>query len=54
MSPSSVHVIRGHRLGSLRHRPTQLPATTHGLLLGGHMRVGLEDNLYHADVAASS
>jgi 3-keto-5-aminohexanoate cleavage enzyme len=24
----------------------QLPATTHALLLGGHIRVGLEDNLY--------
>jgi len=24
----------------------QLPATTHALLLGGHVRVGLEDNLY--------
>lgn len=28
--------------------PTQLPATTHSLLLGGHMRVGLEDNLYYS------
>jgi 3-keto-5-aminohexanoate cleavage enzyme len=26
--------------------PAQLPATTHALLLGGHVRVGLEDNLY--------
>ncbi len=26
--------------------PQQLPATTHALLLGGHLRVGLEDNLY--------
>ena len=26
----------------------QLPATTHALLLGGHVRVGLEDNLYYA------
>ncbi|WP_138007247.1 BKACE family enzyme [Halalkalirubrum salinum] len=25
----------------------QLPMTTHGLLLGGHVRVGLEDNLYY-------
>lgn len=25
----------------------QLPATTHALLLGGHVRVGLEDNLYY-------
>ncbi|MFJ9381315.1 3-keto-5-aminohexanoate cleavage protein [Streptomyces sp. NPDC101455] len=27
--------------------PTQLPATTHALLLGGHVRVGLEDNLHY-------
>jgi uncharacterized protein (DUF849 family) len=26
--------------------PAQLPATTHALLLGGHVRVGLEDNLH--------
>jgi uncharacterized protein (DUF849 family) len=26
----------------------QLPATTHSLLLGGHVRVGLEDNLYYS------
>ena len=26
----------------------QLPATTQSLLLGGHVRVGLEDNLYYA------
>ena len=26
----------------------QLPATTHALLLGGHIRVGLEDNNYYA------
>jgi 3-keto-5-aminohexanoate cleavage enzyme len=25
---------------------TQLPITTHGMLLGGHVRVGFEDNLY--------
>ena len=25
----------------------QLPATLHGLLMGGHMRVGLEDNIYY-------
>jgi uncharacterized protein (DUF849 family) len=24
--------------------PAQLPATPHGLILGGHVRVGLEDN----------
>jgi uncharacterized protein (DUF849 family) len=24
----------------------QLPATLHGVLMGGHMRVGLEDNIY--------
>jgi 3-keto-5-aminohexanoate cleavage enzyme len=28
--------------------PAQLPATTHALLLGGHVRVGLEDNLTFA------
>ncbi len=26
--------------------PSQLPMTTHALLLGGHVRVGFEDNLY--------
>ena len=26
--------------------PLQLPLTTHALLLGGHIRVGFEDNLY--------
>lgn len=33
----------------------QLPATTHGLLLGGHVRVGLEDNLYyeHGELATN-
>jgi len=28
--------------------PGQLPATTHALLLGGHIRVGLEDNNYYS------
>ena len=28
--------------------PAQLPAAMNSLLLGGHVRVGLEDNLYHA------
>ncbi len=28
--------------------PAQLPATTHALILGGHVRVGLEDNTYYA------
>ncbi|MBO6782520.1 MAG: 3-keto-5-aminohexanoate cleavage protein [Alphaproteobacteria bacterium] len=28
--------------------PAQLPATTHAMLLGGHVRVGLEDNNYYA------
>jgi len=27
--------------------PAQLPATTHAMLLGGHVRVGLEDNNYY-------
>jgi uncharacterized protein (DUF849 family) len=26
----------------------QLPATTHAILLGGHVRVGLEDNNYYS------
>ncbi len=28
--------------------PAQLPATTQSILLGGHVRVGLEDNLYYS------
>lgn len=28
--------------------PAQLPATTNALLLGGHLRVGLEDNNYYS------
>ncbi|HKU24401.1 MAG TPA: 3-keto-5-aminohexanoate cleavage protein [Candidatus Sulfotelmatobacter sp.] len=28
--------------------PAQVPATTHAILLGGHVRVGLEDNLYYS------
>lgn len=28
--------------------PSQLPMTTMSILLGGHVRVGLEDNLYHS------
>src|SRR5919205_2348129 len=28
--------------------PTQLPGTTQALLLGGHVRVGLEDNNYYS------
>jgi len=34
----------------------QLPLTTMGLLLGGHVRVGLEDNVYyrHGELAASN
>jgi 3-keto-5-aminohexanoate cleavage enzyme len=28
--------------------PAQLPASVHSLLLGGHARVGLEDNIYYA------
>ena len=27
--------------------PAQLPATLHGVIAGGHMRVGLEDNIYY-------
>ncbi|MFG1618456.1 BKACE family enzyme [Nonomuraea wenchangensis] len=42
------HLPEGTIWGVSGIGPTQLPATTHGLLLGGHMRVGLEDNLYYA------
>jgi 3-keto-5-aminohexanoate cleavage enzyme len=28
--------------------PAQLPASVHSLILGGHARVGLEDNIYYA------
>ena len=28
--------------------PAQLPASVHALILGGHARVGLEDNIYYA------
>ena len=28
--------------------PAQLPATTQAILLGGHVRVGLEDNNYYS------
>lgn len=28
--------------------PAQLPGTTHALTLGGHIRVGLEDNMYYS------
>jgi 3-keto-5-aminohexanoate cleavage enzyme len=28
--------------------PAQLPATVHALILGGHVRVGLEDNIYYS------
>ena len=28
--------------------PAQLPATTMAVLMGGHIRVGLEDNNYYA------
>ncbi|PWI10528.1 3-keto-5-aminohexanoate cleavage protein [Streptomyces sp. NWU339] len=42
------HLPEGTVWGVSGIGPTQLPATTHGLLLGGHMRVGLEDNLYYA------
>ncbi len=32
----------------LGHRPGAAPATTQAPLLGGHVRVGLEDNHYFA------
>ncbi|MGW3588067.1 3-keto-5-aminohexanoate cleavage protein [Streptomyces fungicidicus] len=42
------HLPEGTVWGVSGIGPTQLPATTQGLLLGGHMRVGLEDNLYYS------
>lgn len=42
------HLPEGTVWGVSGIGPTQLPATTHGLLLGGHVRVGLEDNLYYS------
>jgi 3-keto-5-aminohexanoate cleavage enzyme len=41
LPPQSVWCVSG--IG-----PAQLPATTQALLLGGHVRVGLEDNHYYA------
>ena len=40
LPPNSLFCVSG--IGT-----AQLPATTHALLLGGHARVGLEDNLYY-------
>ena len=41
LPPESVFFVSG--IGS-----AQLPATAHAILLGGHFRVGLEDNFYFA------
>jgi uncharacterized protein (DUF849 family) len=41
LPPQSIWCISG--IG-----PAQLPATTQALLLGGHVRVGLEDNHYYS------
>jgi len=41
LPPESIWCISG--IG-----PAQLPATTQALLLGGHVRVGLEDNHYYS------
>lgn len=37
----------GAVFNTLAFGPHQLPLTTMGLLLGGHVRVGLEDNVYY-------
>jgi len=42
------HLLEGAIFNVSGIGPAQLPATTHALLLGGHIRVGLEDNLYYA------
>lgn len=41
LPPDSIFCVSG--IG-----PAQLQATTHAVLLGGHLRVGLEDNLYYS------
>jgi uncharacterized protein (DUF849 family) len=41
LPPRSIFCVSG--IG-----PAQLPATTQAILLGGHVRVGLEDNNYYA------
>ncbi|TGD97466.1 3-keto-5-aminohexanoate cleavage protein [Methylobacterium nonmethylotrophicum] len=41
LPPQSIFCVSG--IG-----PAQLPATTQAILLGGHVRVGLEDNNYYA------
>jgi uncharacterized protein (DUF849 family) len=40
LPPQSIFCVSG--IG-----PAQLPATTQAILLGGHVRVGLEDNNYY-------
>jgi uncharacterized protein (DUF849 family) len=40
------HLPRGCVFNVSAIGPAQLPASMHSLLLGGHVRVGLEDNLY--------
>jgi 3-keto-5-aminohexanoate cleavage enzyme len=37
----------GAQFNTLGFGPHQLPMATQGLLLGGHVRVGLEDNVYY-------
>jgi len=39
---------KGSQWSVLGVGPHQLPLTTHAMLLGGHVRVGFEDNLYFA------
>ncbi len=46
----------GALFNTLAFGPHQLPLTTMGLVLGGHVRVGLEDNVYYrrGELAASN
>ncbi len=37
---------QGSQWSVLASGPAQLPMTTHGMLMGAHVRVGFEDNLY--------
>ena len=41
------HLPEGSLFNTLGFGPHQLPFSTMGILLGGHVRVGLEDNVYY-------
>ena len=43
---SLVSIPEGSQWSVLAAGASQLPITTHGLLMGAHVRVGFEDNVY--------